>query len=210
MGSFFVIQIYAFFHYHPQFLLVGGFPVKPELFLHCPVHPLGQRVFVRVGVLRHAQRYVIFFCRLHIFTAAVLEPPVRMVYCLPAFVRPVFLCHPQRPYHTLRLHVVLHRVAHYFPAVGVGHHVQVTVARTRPYIRYVTHPHLVGAFHRKTFHDVRPFAQPVFAHGGLHVPSLGPYKHAVFAHEAEEAVTAHFQPLRFQPALYQVVDLPGS
>lgn len=51
-----------------------------ELILDYAICPLGNRVVRRAVVLRHTYECVMFFQESHVIVAAILRPPVRMMY----------------------------------------------------------------------------------------------------------------------------------
>src|ERR1700710_931071 len=86
-------------------------------------------------------------------------------------------------------------MAHYLPAVGIGHQVQVAVALKGLDVGDVADPKLLRTIYHQVLCSVGVPVQPMSAVGGLYVPAFGCDQDALLAQDAEKLVPATFQPV---------------
>ena len=127
MPYFPVISGYRFFHHLPCSVQVRQYPYKPELIFKDAVYALGNRILIRVILLRCTQYHSFANGKVRVVGAAVLYAPVAVVYnCFPA-MNTVAQSHQKGFLYHPYTHVVIEFVAHYFFGIKGCHQCKVSM-----------------------------------------------------------------------------------
>ena len=168
-------------------------PVEPFL-LYYAVYPLGHGVVRRFVVLGHAYAYACGAQLFRVFRAAVLRPPVGVVYeSVHAETADSVDGLPQGGHGVGGLQRVGQPPAYYLVRKGVGEQVQVCHALVRVHVRDIGHPQPVHALGAEVLDQVRVLAPRVVGACRM-TPAAGLEHQPALVHEAVESVAPTHPP----------------